>query len=246
MNFIDQYFWVFSIFLLPALYIIIATAFYFIFYVWKKVEFNDSKIQADAVSQGQLRRELLYSAISLAIFCVTGFMVFLLYQNHLSSIYLDLSNRSILYFFFSIMLMTLFHDMYFYWTHRLLHLPGWYQKVHRIHHQSSNPSPFTSLAFHPVESVIQALVLPLMVVIIPLHPFAIFIFLIYMVYKNVRGHAGYEFTTADQRKHKWNQVHSYSIHHNLHHSHGTGNYGLYFTIWDRVMRTFRKETDPGK
>jgi sterol desaturase/sphingolipid hydroxylase (fatty acid hydroxylase superfamily) len=241
MNFIDQYFWVFSIFLLPALYIIVATAFYLIFYAWKKIDFNENKIQANAVSHVQLRRELIYSAVSLAIFCLTGLVVFLLYQNHLSEIYLDITNRSLAYFFLSILLMILFHDMYFYWTHRLLHLPGWYQKVHSIHHRSSNPSPFTSLAFHPIEAVIQGLVLPLMVLIIPLHPFAIFAFLIYMVYKNVRGHAGFEFTTADQRKKKWNQVHSYSIHHNLHHLHGRDNYGLYFTIWDRVMRTFRKE-----
>jgi Delta7-sterol 5-desaturase len=241
MNFIDQYFWVFSIFLLPALYIIVATAFYLIFYVWKKNEFNENKIQANAVSYAQLRRELIYSAVSLAIFCLTGLVVFLLYQNHFSRIYLDITNRSLGYFLLSILTMILFHDMYFYWTHRLLHLPGWYQKVHSIHHRSSNPSPFTSLAFHPIESVIQGLVLPLMVIIIPLHPFAIVAFLIYMVYKNVRGHAGYEFTSVDQRTKKWNQVHSYSIHHNLHHLHGRDNYGLYFTIWDRVMRTFRKE-----
>ena len=200
MNVIDQYFWVFSIFLLPTLYIIVATAFYLIFYVWKKAAFNESKIQPDTISRVQLRRELIYSAISLAIFCLTGLMVFLLYQNQLSLIYLDITNRNIFYFFLSIALMILFHDMYFYWTHRLLHLPGWYQKVHGMHHRSTNPSPFTSLAFHPIESLIQALVLPLMVVIIPLHPFAIFAFLIYMVYKNVRGHAGYEFTTVDQRK----------------------------------------------
>ena len=241
MNFIDQYFWLFSIFLLPTLYIIVATAFYLIFYVWKKIELNKNKIKPNAVSPEQLRRELIYSAVSLAIFCLTGLVVLLLYQNHFSRIYLDITNRSLPYFFLSILLMILFHDMYFYWTHRLLHLPGWYQKVHSIHHRSSNPSPFTSLAFHPIESVIQGLVLPLMVIIIPLHPFAIFAFLIYMVYKNVRGHAGYEFTSVDQRTKKWNQVHSYSIHHNLHHLHVRDNYGLYFTIWDRLMRTFRKE-----
>ena len=135
--------------------------------------------------------------------------------------------------------MILFHDMYFYWTHRLLHLPGWYQKIHSVHHLSSNPSPFTSLSFHPVESFIQALVLPLMVIVIPAHPVAIFLFLLYMVYKNVRGHTGYEFTTDAQRENKWNKIHNYSIHHSAHHLNGRDNYGLYFTIWDRLMRTFK-------
>ena len=26
------------------------------------------------------------------------------------------------------------------------------------------------------------------------------------------------------------------IHHNLHHLHGRNNYGLYFTIWDRLIQ----------
>jgi len=241
MGIIEKYFWVFSVFLLPLLYVIVATAFYLRFYVWRKNEFKENKIQAGSLSKLQLRRELIYSAISLSVFCLTGFVVFLIYRYHLSSIYLNIKSHSFFYFFLSIVLMILFHDMYFYWTHRLLHLPGWYQKVHSVHHLSSNPSPFTSLAFHPVESVIQALVLPLMVIIIPSHPFAIFVFLVYMVYKNVRGHAGYEFTTVAQRKRKWNLVHSYSIHHNLHHRRGRDNYGLYFTVWDRLMKTFAKD-----
>ncbi len=240
MHFIEKYFWVFSVFLLPVLYLIIASAFYLVFYVWKKAEYSKSKIQSDILHRLQLRRELVYGFISLVIFAITGFCVFLLYRFKISSIYLDINHYGILYFFLSIVLMIFFHDFYFYWTHRLLHLPGWYQKVHSIHHLSSNPSPFTSLSFHPIESVIQALVLPLMVVIIPSHPVAIFFFLVYMVYKNVRGHAGYEFTTSSHRENKWNKVHSYSIHHNLHHLFGRANYGLYFTIWDRMMNTFRK------
>jgi lathosterol oxidase len=241
MDFIQKYFWLLSIFLLPTLYIIVAAVFYLLFYVWRNDKYREKKIQPDPLSRAQLRREFVYSAVSLVIFAMTGFLDFLLYRYNLSSIYLEFDRYGIFYFFLSVALMILFHDMYFYWTHRLLHLPGWYEKVHRVHHLSSNPSPFTSLAFHPIESVIQALVLPLMVVIIPTNPFAIFIFLVYMVYKNVRGHAGYEFTTADQRQEKWNQLHSYSIYHNLHHLHGRNNYGLYFTIWDRLMNTFRKE-----
>ena len=241
MHFIEKYFWIFSTFLVPLLYLVVATAFYAIFYVYSHAKYKDSKIQPENVAPSQIRRELIYSVISLAIFAAMGFIVFLLYQNGYSQVYLDIWRYGIVYLFVSVALMILFHDMYFYWTHRLLHLPGWYQKVHSIHHLSSNPSPFTSLAFHPVEAIIQAAVLPLMVVIIPSHPFSIFLFLAYMVYKNVRGHAGYELTTTEYRQSKWNWLHSYSIHHNQHHLYGRDNYGLYFTIWDRIMKTFRKE-----
>ena len=240
MHFIDKYFWVFSTFLVPFLYLVVAAAFYLVCYVWKNNTLQDYKIQSGKLAVSQIKRELGYSIISLMLFAQMGFIVFLLYRYGYSQVYMNINKYGILYFFLSAILMILFHDMYFYWTHRLLHLPGLYQKIHSIHHLSSNPSPFTSLAFHPVESIIQAAVLPLMVVIIPSHPFAIFAFLIYMVYKNVRGHAGYEFTSSTHRQNKWNKLHSYSIHHNEHHLFGRGNYGLYFTIWDRLMKTFRK------
>ncbi len=241
MDFIEKYFWIFSSFLLPVLYLVVATGFYYVFYVWGNSKYKGSKIQQKPVASSQFRRELTYSIVSLVIFAAMGFIVFLLYHNGFSQIYMNLWKYGIVYLFISAALMILFHDMYFYWTHRLLHLPGWYQKIHSVHHLSSNPSPFTSLAFHPVESVIQAVVLPLIIISIPAHPFPIFFFLIYMVYKNVRGHAGYEFTNAPFRQNKWNWIHNYSIHHNRHHLHGKDNYGLYFTIWDKLMKTFRKE-----
>ena len=241
MNFIEKYFWIFSTFLVPFLYLVVATAFYFVLYVWKNKQFNKSKTQAAQVEVSQINRELIYGLGSLILFAAMGFTVFLLYHYGYSRIYLHSWKYGIVYFFFSVVLMILFHDMYFYWTHRLLHLPGWYQRVHSIHHLSSNPSPFTALSFHPVEAIIQAAVLPLMIVIIPAHPFAIFVFLMYMVYKNVRGHAGYEFTDTALRQNKLNRLHSYAIHHNQHHLYGSHNYGLYFTIWDRLLKTFRKE-----
>ena len=240
MQFIDKYFWVFSTFLVPALYILVATGFYLVFYAWKKKSLAANKIQSQDVNAAQLKRELLYSSFSLAIFTGTGWVVYLLYIHGMSQLYLNWQQWGIFYFVLSIPLMLFFHDMYFYWTHRLLHLPGLYQKIHRVHHLSHNASPFTSLSFHPLEGIIQAAVLPLMVMIIPAHPYALFIFLIYMVYKNVRGHAGYEFTSAAYRNKKWNGLHTYSIHHNMHHAEGGGNYGLYFTLWDRVMKTFKK------
>ena len=241
MNFIEKYLWIFSTLLVPFLYLVVATSFYLVLYIWKSGDYKNNKIQSIEVTPAQLRRELLYSITSLAIFTAMGFVVFLVYHYGYSRLYFDIAKYGISYFFISIILIMLLHDMYFYWTHRLLHLPGWYQKIHTVHHLSLNPSPFTSLSFHPVEAIVQAAVLPLIVLIIPAHPFSIFIFLIFMVYKNVRGHSGYEFTTKANRQNNSKWLQSYSIHHNEHHLYGRGNYGLYFTFWDRLMNTFRKE-----
>jgi len=241
MNFIEKYFLIFSTLLLPFLYIVAATSFYVVFYIWKTNRYISYKIQQDEANAAQLKKEILYGISSLIIFIATGYVVYLLFKNRHTLIYFNITKYGLFYFVVSIVLMMVLHDMYFYWTHRLLHLPGWYRKIHFVHHQSTNPSPFTSLSFHPGEAIIQAAVLPLIVIIIPAHPVAIFIFLILMVYKNVRGHAGYEFTSPAERQKRRKWLQNYSIDHNDHHLYGGGNYGLYFNLWDRVMHTFRKQ-----
>jgi sterol desaturase/sphingolipid hydroxylase (fatty acid hydroxylase superfamily) len=241
MDIIEKYFLLLNLLLIPVLYVVVACLFYFIFHIWKYKKFSPHKIQAGDIKRSQLIRELTYSIVSLILFSATGLLVYFLFKKGYTNIYFNVSKHGWFYFFFSILLMMFFHDMYFYWTHRLLHLPGWYQKIHIIHHLSSSPSPFTSLAFHPVEAIVQAAVLPLMLIIIPSHPVAVMLFSLHMIYKNVRGHTGFEFTTAAYRQSKWNGWLSYTVHHNNHHLHCHDNYGLYFTFWDKLMKTFRKE-----
>ena len=60
------------------------------------------------------------------------------------------------------------HDTYFYWSHRLLHHPRVFAAVHHLHHRSHTPSPFSALAFHPVEAVLQGIwAVPLFLLPIP-------------------------------------------------------------------------------
>ena len=46
-------------------------------------------------------------------------------------------------------------DTHFYWTHRLLHMSPWlYKNVHKVHHESFNPDPYSGLSMHPIESAV--------------------------------------------------------------------------------------------
>jgi len=42
----------------------------------------------------------------------------------------------------------LWGDTHFYWTHRLLHTQWLYKRVHKTHHESYNPDPFSGLSMH--------------------------------------------------------------------------------------------------
>jgi sterol desaturase/sphingolipid hydroxylase (fatty acid hydroxylase superfamily) len=129
-------------------------------------------------------------------------------------------------------------DAWFYWTHRWLHAnTRAYKMIHRIHHRSIDTTPLTGLSFHPVEAFI---------INVPLAVLPIFIgvqsnFLIAAIYistlNNVLGHNGFEWAPRWWDRLPILRLKTPSIHHNLHHEKSRGNYGLYFTYWDRWMGT---------
>jgi uncharacterized protein (DUF2147 family) len=122
-----------------------------------------------------------------------------------------------------------------------MHHKAIFKYVHRVHHESTNPSPWAAYAFHPWEALIQALVMPTLVFTLPLHPLAASIFLIYMIVRNVIGHTGFEIFPKGFTKNKWLNWNTAVTHHNMHHEHFHGNYGLYFTWWDKWMKTEHKK-----
>ncbi|MBK6998392.1 MAG: sterol desaturase family protein [Lewinellaceae bacterium] len=62
-----------------------------------------------------------------------------------------------------------------------------------------------------------------------------------MLLFNVYGHLGYELFPPKMYKHTLGKWLNTSIYHNLHHEKFKGNYGLYFTFWDRLCGTLRED-----
>jgi sterol desaturase/sphingolipid hydroxylase (fatty acid hydroxylase superfamily) len=122
-----------------------------------------------------------------------------------------------------------------------MHHPSIYRWVHKVHHLSTNPSPWAAMAFHPIEAVIEAGIIVVVVLMFPVHPLAIGIFLLFMMVYNVYGHLGYELYPAGFAHSKIGRWINTSVNHNQHHQHFKGNYGLYFLFWDRLMGTIRPD-----
>jgi sterol desaturase/sphingolipid hydroxylase (fatty acid hydroxylase superfamily) len=136
--------------------------------------------------------------------------------------------------------MIVLHDTYFYWTHRFMHLKRVYPIVHRVHHVSINPSPWAAYSGHPLEAAIAAGIFPLIAFLIPAHWTAMAIYLFYMLFMSVMGHAGFEFYPKNFLRTWVGRWQTTATHHNLHHQFFNGNYGIYFSFWDRVMKTEQK------
>lgn len=228
--------------LLSIRYFVIAGAAFLVFYTFRptsKIYYR--KIQQRIAKSSEFKREIFYS---IATFMVFAIMIFIIRNPALqpyTQLYLDISEKGWPYFIASIVIMIVLHDTYFYWAHRLMHHPKIYPIFHKVHHLSTNPSPWASFSFHPLEAVVEFGIVPFFVFLLPCHPAALIIFSFFMMIENVIGHVGYEIFPKNWNKYfitKWINT---STNHNMHHQYFKGNYGLYFTFWDRIMGTLHPQ-----
>ena len=195
------------------------------------------KIRKASVPDGQIRRELLASLRTVFVFATVGTVIVYGADRGLFTIYSDSPEYGWWYFVVSTLALIVLHDAWFYWSHRLLHYPPLFHRLHRLHHRSHNPTPFTAYSFDIGEAVINAIYLPIVLLFLPVHPAALLIFTAHMMLRNAVGHCGYELFPANgQGKPLFGWLTTVT-HHDLHHAHAGYNLGLYFTWWDRWMGT---------
>lgn len=195
-------------------------------------------IDKGTVSPRQIKRDIYWSVQSSLIFALAGTVLIKLWQAGETQIYYDFQQYGLWYLIFSLGIYLFIHDTYFYWTHRLLHVFQ-FKKCHFVHHESRIPTAWTSFSFHPIEAVIQALILPVLVILIPIHWTVLVSFLVIMSLCGLLNHLGFDFYPSFLEK-KFSLISA--THHQRHHKQVTVNYGLYFTFWDKLMKTEAGET----
>lgn len=190
-------------------------------------------IESVVISSEQIKRDILWSIMSSLIFALVVTIMIKLWQSGMTQIYYDLSDYPWWYSLFSLGLYFFCHDTYFYWSHRLLHLFQ-YHKVHYVHHESRIPTAWTSFAFHPLEALVQAIVLPALIVLIPIHIVGLIVFFTMMSIFGVMNHLGVELYPLILER-KFFLISA--SHHQQHHRKVSVNFALYFTFWDKWMKT---------
>ncbi|MBC5774261.1 sterol desaturase family protein [Pontibacter sp. KCTC 32443] len=222
-------------------YVVVAGLAFLLFYVLFRSKLTRFKIQKLFPKQQDYVREVGYSFLTFFVFALVGVIVASDVVLPHTQIYTDVAEYGWGYWGLSILLALLLHDTYFYWTHRLMHHPRLFKLFHLTHHRSVNPSPWASFAFSPLEAVVEASVLFVIVFLIPIHGSAILMFLLLMTIYNVYGHLGYEIYPkwlVNSWVGKWLNT---STNHNMHHKYFKGNYGLYLRVWDELLHTTHPE-----
>ena len=229
---------------ISARYFYIAGFAFIIGYVLLRKLVRYQKIQQRFPQTKDYLREIVYSVITMLFFAF--FPLFLIknptiepYTTH----YTKIAEYGWFYFFAAFPLMFIIHDTYFYWSHRIMHHPKVFKIFHLVHHRSTNPSPWAAYAFHPLESIIEAGIIPIFLFTIPIHSLHLPVFFLLSIIYNVYGHTGYEIYPGGFSKNWLGKWINTSVNHNLHHQYFKGNYGLYFLFWDRMMGTIRSDYD---
>lgn len=218
-------------------YFLFAGLAFVIFYKIFTVFFESNKIQTKNAQRKDFFREIIFSMQTTVILAVVTIVTVYSPLREYTRLYSETSEYSVWWIPLSIVAALVLHDTYFYWMHRFAHRPKVFNYLHITHHKSTNPSPWASYAFGLSEGILESLIAPLIMFLIPMHPLSLIIFTVIAFLINVYGHLGYEIMPKWFRKSVLFEFINTSVHHNLHHKKFNGNYGLYFRFWDRIMKT---------
>ncbi|MEM6535188.1 MAG: sterol desaturase family protein [Pseudomonadota bacterium] len=201
------------------------------------------RLQKTPFTRAQVGREIGYSMLSVLTFTFVVGLIFVMTSLGWTQIYREPDAYGMVWFWLQIPVILLIQDFYFYWMHRISHRPGIYERVHKTHHLSTNPSAFSAFAFHPLEALLEIGIFFILVLIIPLHTVGLLTAGLISLAYNVYGHLGYEIMPRFVARSALGYWFNKSAYHNQHHRTYKYNYGLYTVIWDRLHGTLHPHAD---
>ncbi|MDE3174974.1 MAG: sterol desaturase family protein [Pseudomonadota bacterium] len=139
------------------------------------------------------------------------------------------------------LLVPMIHEVHFFVLHRALHWPPLYKWVHSVHHNSVNPSPWSSLSMHPVE-LIGYLGVAFWHLILPSNPVLALYQLHFAGFGAIPGHIGFDKVELSEGV----AVDSHAYIHYLHHKYFEVNYGDGLIPFDKWFGTFHDGSREGE
>ncbi len=217
-------------------YFLVAGGTYWLFYSSNHKSLVKGSVNLKSPSRKLIKQDITLSIITTAALAICAAMVMTVYDSGATRIYGSVDEYGVWYLIASFLGVILLQDTCFYFFHRGFHHPRLFNWLHRGHHYSKHPTPWTSFALDFPEALIQGLFLVAVVFIIPLHFGVLTLLLITMTIWALVNHLGFELFPQFPQHWLGKWLIS-SDHHSFHHRHYAQHYGLYFTFWDRLLGT---------
>jgi sterol desaturase/sphingolipid hydroxylase (fatty acid hydroxylase superfamily) len=225
-----------------GLYLFFGIAVFVVFWVLFKNVWRWRRIQPRSEGRAHFfRHDILFSFGSILLAGLLTACITLLDKWGYMKLYSDFNAYGSICGIAQLFFLIFFYDAYFYWTHRFMHHPKIYRWVHKTHHKSTDPSPLTIFSFHPFENLIEFLPFLVLPMLIPIYWPMLFLWQTLDLINNVVAHLGFEIYPKNWVRLPFLKYKTASTHHNMHHEQFNGNYGLYFTFWDKWMKTEIKD-----
>ena len=185
---------------------------------------------------GQVRDNMFWSLAS-GVTVWTGYEVLLFWAMANGYAPVLTWETSPLWFLALFFLVPIWESFYFYWIHRLLHVPLLYRMAHALHHRNVNVGPWSGLSMHPIEHLLF-LGSGLIHFIVPAAPVHILYHMQYLSLTAVTTHAGFEGLVVQDK----NRLALGAFHHQMHHRYFECNYGSLEVPWDKLFGSFHDGT----
>jgi sterol desaturase/sphingolipid hydroxylase (fatty acid hydroxylase superfamily) len=232
---IGYHWFVFLLFILGRYFLMAGGAFWLL-YATSKSTFGQRSLSPSRQWK-LIRQDISLSTISAFLFAFLAALMKSLYQVGGTRLYTDINEYGWVYLGLSFAAILVLQDTYFYFVHRLLHHPRLFHWMHRGHHRSRFPTPWTSFAFEPGEALIHAFFFAVLVCVMPLHFITLIAALMTMTLWAIATHLGFELIPPQSPLRRFTRGLIGPAHHGIHHRQYQVHFGLYFTFWDQVLGT---------
>lgn len=212
-----------------AIYFLVSSLSYV--FVFDKTTFKHPKFL-----KNQVRMEIKQAVGAMPWIAVLTVPFFFAEVRGYSKLYDNLSDEPFPYYnWLQFPLFLIFTDFCIYFIHRGLHHPLIYKSLHKPHHKWIMPTPYASVAFHPVDGWMQSVPYHVFPFLFPLQKFAYLGLFFFVQIWTVLIHDG-EYVSDSP-------ILNGAACHTMHHLYFNYNYGQYTTLWDRLGGSYRKPNE---
>jgi sterol desaturase/sphingolipid hydroxylase (fatty acid hydroxylase superfamily) len=139
-------------------------------------------------------------------------------------------------------------DALSYALHRAFHASPILWRFHALHHSDPELDVSTTVRHHPGEALLMGLAVGILAAAVGMSPFVIGLYASLNLVVQFFAHANVGLPTRLANTLAWVVVTPvlHRVHHSRHPADVATNYGLVFSVWDRLLGTYRSEPEYGE
>ena len=138
-------------------------------------------------------------------------------------------------------------DLAIYLQHAMFHVIPTLWRLHRMHHADLDIDVTTGARFHPVEIALSMLIKFAVITALGIPALAVLVFEVLLNASSMFNHSNVRMPRGIEKVMRWFVVtpDMHRVHHSMERDETNSNFGFNFSIWDRLLGTYRAQPRAG-